>query len=179
MTEPKQTRPTKAFDDTIGGIIPLKWLDVVVFVVCVGWVGLALVVTLNEGSTTPYALLKGIHNHFGRFSLAVALGMFGIASYIGLWRSADVTPYFRRGTYVVFGMMVMQALLGATMWLMGGRSGEDVHILYGFGVVLSLPFFIFVEKTAEKRPAMGSYLWGFGLLAGVIVRSISTGAWVF
>jgi hypothetical protein len=41
--------------------------------------------------------------------------------------------------------------------------------------VLTLPFFIFVETTAKKRPAMGSYIWGFALLVGVVLRSIATG----
>jgi hypothetical protein len=51
-----------------------------------------------------------------------------------------------------------------------------VHLIYGLAAVLALPFFIFVEVTAKKRPAMGSYIWGFAILAGVLIRSIMTGA---
>jgi hypothetical protein len=59
---------------------------------------------------------------------------------------------------------------------MNGRPYEEVHLVYGVGAVLALPFFIFVEVTAKKRPSMGSYMWGFALLAGIIIRTISTGA---
>ena len=44
------------------------------------------------------------------------------------------------------------------------------------GAVLALPFFIFVEVTAKKRPAMGSYMWGFAVLAGILIRGILTGS---
>jgi hypothetical protein len=44
------------------------------------------------------------------------------------------------------------------------------------GALLSLPFFIFVETTAKKRPAMGSYIWAFTLMIAIFVRSIMTGA---
>src|SRR5690606_38893600 len=95
---------------------------------------------------------------------------------IGIVRKGDVTPWFRRGTFVVVGTMLIQALIGAVMMFgMGIEPGAPEHVIYGVGTVLALPFFIFVETTAKKRPAMGSYIWGFTLLLGVIVRSISTG----
>lgn len=175
MSDARQTRNIRPFNDKLG-IIPLGALDWAVLWLCLGWIALILAQWLAQSQTpTLYGMLREVHNHFGRFALLIALLMFGVSCYIGLLRSADVTPYFRRGTYVILGMMLMQAGLGAMMWLMGGRSGEDVHILYGLGAVLALPFFIFVERTAEKRPAMGSYMWGFALLAGVITRCLATG----
>jgi len=176
MGEARQTRQVRPFNDKLG-IIPLRLLDWAVLWICLGWIALILFQWLASGTPfTVYGLLREVHNHFGRFALLIALLMFGVSCYIGLLRSADVTPYFRRGTYVIFGMVLMQAGLGVLMMLLGGRSGEEVHILYGLGAVLALPFFIFVETTAEKRPAMGSYMWGFALLAGVITRCLATGA---
>jgi len=72
--------------------------------------------------------------------------------------------------------MAFQALIGLIMYAIGLRPHEEVHLIYGLGSVLALPFFIFVEVTARKRPAMGSYIWGFAVLAGVLIRSILTGA---
>jgi heme A synthase len=122
-----------------------------------------------------YPLLRDLHFYISRAGFVIALVMVGIAVYIGLIRHGDVTPVFRRATYAVFGLMLLEALIGLGMYLMGGRPGQDVHIIYGLGTVLALPFFIFVETTAQKRPAMGSYIWGFALLAGILIRSIATG----
>jgi hypothetical protein len=86
-----------------------------------------------------------------------------------------VTAHYRRAVYTVAGVMLAQSLLGLVMYIMGGRPYQDVHLIYGLGAVLALPFFIFVEVTAKKRPAMGSYMWGFAVLAGILVRGIMTG----
>ncbi|MBL8131383.1 MAG: hypothetical protein JNL42_05965 [Anaerolineae bacterium] len=123
-----------------------------------------------------YPSLKEIHFVFSRAGLILGLAMFAIAIIIGLIRHRDVTPWFRRGVYGMTGFVALEALLGLIMYAAGGRPFEEVHLIYGLGALLSLPFFIFVETTATKRPAMGSYIWGFALLAAIFLRSIMTGA---
>lgn len=122
-----------------------------------------------------YIILRDLHFQLSRLGLVIAASMAALAAYIGIRRKGDVTPLFRAATYIVVGLMVLQSFVGALMFLQGGRPLEDVHFIYGMASVLALPFFIFVEVTAKKRPAMGSYIWGFSLLAGVIIRSIMTG----
>lgn len=123
-----------------------------------------------------YPFLRESHFWLSRASLGIALVMLAFAVYIGIFRKGDVTPIFRRATYAVFALMLVEALIGVALYAMGFRPAQEVHLIYGAGTVLALPFFIFVETTARKRPAMGSYIWGFALLMGVIVRSIGTGA---
>lgn len=156
----------------------MRWLDRLLLVVIVGFV---LLVVIDTFTSVPnpwlYLFLFRVHDQLARLGLALALVMLALAVYIGIIRKGDVTPIFRRATYIIFGTMLVQALIGAAMYLFfSGRPAEEVHLIYGAGVVLALPFFIFVETTAQKRPAMGSYIWGFTLLAGIIVRSIMTGA---
>src|SRR5688572_1697638 len=115
-----------------------------------------------------YSLLLDLHYWMGRIGLVVALVMLVAAVYIGLIRHGDVTQAFRRETYAVFGFIAFEALIGLAMYQLGGRPGQDVHLIYGMGATLSLPFFIYVERTARKRPAMGSYIWGFALLMGIV-----------
>lgn len=123
-----------------------------------------------------YIIIHDLHYQLARLGLVVALAMVGIAVTIGIVRKGDVTPWFRSATYVIVGTMLLQSLIGLLMLTQQARPAEDVHLIYGMAAVLALPFFIFVETTAKKRPAMGSYIWGFALLAGVIIRSIMTGA---
>lgn len=134
------------------------------------WIALGLIIASDD-----YEFLRTVHYWVSRVGLAVATVMLGISVYIGLIKHGDVTPWFRRVTYTIMAFMTTQGLIGGIMWLAGGRPGEEVHLIYGYGVVLSLPFFVFVEVTAKKRPAMGSYIWGFTMLAAIIVRTISTG----
>ncbi|MCB9454311.1 MAG: hypothetical protein H6672_22990 [Anaerolineaceae bacterium] len=121
--------------------------------------------------------LRGVHYWLSRLGLGAALLMFLSAFFIGVIRGGDVTPRFRKLVYAVAGLMVVQSVIGAVMYFfLSTRPGEEVHLIYGLGMMLALPFFIFVEKTAEKRPAMGSYLWGFAVLMGIILRGMMTGA---
>lgn len=122
-----------------------------------------------------YPLLLSLHYWISRIGLAVALLMFATGFFIAILQHGDVTRYYRRAVYTVAGVMLAQSLLGLLMYATGARPAEEVHLIYGMGSVLALPFFIFVEVTAKKRPAMGSYLWGFAVLAGILIRSIMTG----
>ncbi len=123
-----------------------------------------------------YDLLHTAHYWLSRAGIAAGLIMLLIAITIGLIRHGDVTQWFRRGVYAMIGFMGVEFLIGLAMYLSGGRPYEDVHLVYGLGALLALPFFVFVETTARKRPAMGSYIWGFALLIGIIMRGIMTGA---
>ncbi|MCC6804948.1 MAG: hypothetical protein IT319_18850 [Anaerolineae bacterium] len=106
--------------------------------------------------TELYPLLHTLHYWLSRAGIVVGLVMLVIAIYIGLIRHGDVTKWFRLGAYAVTAFIGVEFLLGLTMYASGGRPHEDVHLIYGVGALLSLPFFIFVETTAKKRPAMGS-----------------------
>lgn len=175
--QPKQTRPIAEFNDRIG-FIPVKQLDRVLIGVTILFLLAVIINTFVQvNSPSLYLIMKQLHYHISRYALFIALLMFGIAIFIGLFKHADVTPYYRRGTYAVWGLMIFTSLVGSYMYfIVGTRPDEDVHVIYGVAAILALPFFIFVEKTAEKRPAMGSYMWAFFLLMGMIVRSISTGS---
>lgn len=123
-----------------------------------------------------YPLLHELHFHFSRAGLIIGLVMLGVGIYIGLIRHGDVTRTFRYGVYAMIGFMALQSLVGLAIYSIGVRPYDEVHLIYGLGALLSLPFFVYVETTAKKRPAMGSYIWGFGLMVAIMVRLFMTGA---
>ncbi|MBE2267185.1 MAG: hypothetical protein IAE80_03075 [Anaerolinea sp.] len=128
-------------------------------------------------SVELYLFLRQAHYFVSRAGLVVGLIGLAAAVYIGLIRHGDVTPVFRRAVYAVVALIALEAGMGALMYFgINARPHEEVHLIYGIAALLALPFFIFVEKTATKRPAMGSYIWGFGLMAAILLRSIMTGA---
>ena len=120
--------------------------------------------------------LRDAHYWLSRVGLVIGLIMLAIAIFIGLIRHGDVTVLFRRATYAIVVFIGVECLLGLAMYIIGVRPYEEVHLIYGAGALLALPFFIFVETTAKKRPAMGSYIWAFALMVAIFVRSIMTGA---
>jgi heme A synthase len=126
--------------------------------------------------TALLPFLIASHYWISRIGLAAAVAMFVLGVFIGVIRKRDVTRWYRLATYLIAGTMAYQALAGLLMYALGLRPHEEVHLIYGLGSMLALPFFIFVEVTATKRPAMGSYIWGFAVLAGILIRSILTGA---
>jgi hypothetical protein len=102
--------------------------------------------------------------------------MFGLGVYIGVVQKRDVTALFRRTVFFIAGTMVVQVILGVVLWYgVNARPNAEVHWIYGVGTAAALPFFAFIEMTAQKRPSMGSYIWGFGMLVAVGFRSILTG----
>ena len=123
-----------------------------------------------------FPILVQAHHWMGWAALIAGLILGVVALYAGVVRHRDATPQFRRGVYAVFGLVLVQAGLGSLLYVLGGRPLEQVHLIYGIGAVLALPFFMFVERTAQKRPAMSSYIWGGFLLAGIALRAIMTGA---
>lgn len=126
-----------------------------------------------------YLVLRQMHYWISRAGLVIAAVMLIAAVYIGVIRKGDVTTAFRFTAYAITALMLLEVLIGAAMYfhpLIQARPYDEVHLIYGMGALLALPFFIYVETTARKRPAMGSYIWGFAMLAAILVRSIMTGA---
>jgi hypothetical protein len=165
----RQGTPDNPFDLRFG--LP----DGLVLVGTVLFLAVVLIYEYGQAGGSTYLMLKSLHFHLSRYGLGMALAMLVLAFVLGIIRKDDVTPWFRRGTYVVFGSMVIQTISGFIMLAMGGVPGAPEHVFYGVGTMLCLPFFIFVEVTASKRPSMGSYIWGFFLMVGVIVRCFGTG----
>lgn len=123
-----------------------------------------------------YNLLKQAHHGLAWTLVYVGLLFVGMAFHISVIQRRDVTPLFRRTLYVLMGMVALQGLLGIALYVgVGVRPTGEAHWIYGLGTFLALPFFAYIESTAEKRPSMGSYVWGLAMLVAVGFRSILTG----
>ena len=126
--------------------------------------------------TPIYPYLHIAHHILAWSSIYIGLLMFVIGVYIGIVQKRDVTVLFRRTVYVIAATIFVQGGIGLLMWYgVGVRPVAEAHWIYGMGTAAALPFFAFIEITAQKRPSMGSYIWGFGMLVAVGFRSILTG----
>ena len=139
------------------------------------FVAFILWVNLNVALEPRYDEIRQMHRWLSRGMVVTAIIMLLVAVDIGLIRRADVTPWFRQMAFTILAFVTAQGMLGVTMWALGGQPGKEVHLIYGFAAVLALPFFMFVEMTSPKRPAMGSYIWGFAMLTAITIRCLMTG----
>lgn len=173
----KQLAPIEQKGDQHPFALKLTFPDAVLALLSLGFLAICVIALwLDNGQPDNYSLLRYLHFQLSRYGLGMGIIMLIASVYIGIVRKGDVTPWFRRGTYVILASMVLQGVIGATMMYgYGVPAGKPEHLIYGIGTMLALPFFIYVEVTAQKRPSMGSYIWGFALFSGVIIRAISTG----
>lgn len=168
----KQGEPEKPFE------LKVTLIDGILLAATVIFIAVSVIdAAQRAGEFNAYLVTRSLHYQISRYSLIVALVMAVFAVVLGVVRKDDVMPWFRRGAYVVVGSLLLQAVLGFILMMgFGTQPYQPEHIVYGLAAAACLPFFVFVETTAKKRPAMGSYIWGFILLMGIIVRAIGTGA---
>lgn len=105
---------------------------------------------------------------------------FLLAGLWGLWRA------FRRqgvdggylGTLVIGeGLYVVQALLGAAIWLTTNDlrpAREWQHILYGVFAIVFLPFLFTYLRGEDSNRAQWVYALGTLFLFGIALRAIGT-----
>jgi hypothetical protein len=99
---------------------------------------------------------------------------------IGLWglflgiRKSPLTPSYRGALIIGVVLGGVQALVGLTLVLSGGRPVDNLHFLYGASVILTLPLVMsYIVDKKFSRPL------AFGLaslfMAGLAIRAITTG----
>jgi CDP-diglyceride synthetase len=71
-------------------------------------------------------------------------------------------------------LILVQGALGAYLWIIGLRPARNIHVLYGIVAALAIPLIFFYTKGREERPEMLMYAVGFLILAGLLLRAMST-----
>lgn len=118
--------------------------------------------------------LPELHARLGN-SLALfmlALGIWALALYL---LKREVSPGFMGALLIGETLALVQATVGAFLWVTAGSPGRWVHILYGVLTVILIPFVYFrTEGRTTRREALI-----YGLLClflfGVSLRAASTG----
>jgi 4-hydroxybenzoate polyprenyltransferase len=102
-----------------------------------------------------------------------AVGLWGILSFA----RGQVLNGSIAGALVIGQLLVMlQALLGAALYLDGFRASTVVHYLYGITAVLVTPFVWSYVKERHPRQALFFYSIAALFIAGLAIRGITTGS---
>lgn len=102
-----------------------------------------------------------------------AVGFWGIFSYVrGESLGGSIAGAFAIGQAIV----VVQALLGAALYLDGARAPSVVHYLYGVTAMLVLPFAWSYARDRAPRPSLLIYSLLALFIAGLAIRGMTTGS---
>ncbi len=100
---------------------------------------------------------------------------------VGVWalvnyaRGKGLAPSFWGALVIGEIVLALQALLGATLYIQGGRPPRIIHYLYGLLVLLVWPgVFAFTEGRSTRQEALYYGLASL-FLFGLALRAISTG----
>ncbi len=117
--------------------------------------------------------LVDIHSRLANTALYYAI----ILALWGLWRvirKQGVGSNYWGALLIGEILIIVQSLLGAYLWLSGGRPGRSIHILYGIVAAIIIPGIYAYTKGDQDRRVM--LIYGVALLAmvGIIIRAIMT-----
>ncbi|HEX5396827.1 MAG TPA: hypothetical protein VFX74_07000 [Candidatus Limnocylindria bacterium] len=103
---------------------------------------------------------------------AAAVFVIGAGSAGWLDRSHSLV---RRAAWVLVGVLVIQVLIGAILYLGGSRPAEGLHLLYGVAILLALPFASSFASEAPPRSYSGVLAVGGLVILLLAWRLLSTG----
>ena len=114
------------------------------------------------------------HSYGARVLLifAVVLGMWGSVSY---FRDRALSGGFRSSYLIMWGLTVLQGLLGVGGFALGNRPGELLHIVYGIFAVIFLPgAYLYSHGGSQRRETviMAGAAW---VVSIAYLRGIATG----
>ena len=102
-----------------------------------------------------------------------AVGFWALYSYV---RGESLGGSVAGALAIGQALVVVQALLGAALYLGGGRATTFVHYLYGVTAILMLPFAW--SYMRERAPRQGLLIYALLALfiGGLAIRGMTTGS---
>ena len=100
------------------------------------------------------------------------LGTWGVLSYLrGGSLSGNIAGTFLIGQ----GLVALQVIAGAAIYIGGHRPSNSIHILYGVTAILVLPFAWSYLRDRNQRQALMIYSLLALFIVGLAIRGMATG----
>jgi hypothetical protein len=119
-------------------------------------------------------MLTGLHGTLG-FLILVAGLLFALVGGITAWLGRGGDAWVVRLRLVLEGILVVQVLVGAVVFISGARPTEWLHFVYGVAILAVIPLATTFASEAPPRARSGVLA-----VAGVVIlllawRLLSTG----
>lgn len=101
-----------------------------------------------------------------------AVGLWGLLTVV---RGGGVSGSIAGALVIGQGLIVIQVLAGAALWLWGFRPADGTHVLYGLTAILVLPFAWSFMRDRDQRQALLLYSLLALFIVGLAIRGMTTG----
>jgi hypothetical protein len=102
----------------------------------------------------------------------VAVGVWGLLSFL---RGGAVSGSLAGALIIGQGLILVQSIAGAILYLGNAHRPSSVHYLYGVTAVLILPFAWSYLRVRDQRQALLFYSLVMLFIAGLAIRGMATG----
>jgi hypothetical protein len=108
-------------------------------------------------------------------AIVLYYGLVGVWGVVLAVRKSEFSSAYRGALVIGVVLGVVQAAVGLVLLVSGYRPANDLHLLYGASVIVTLPLVgSYIADKKFSRP------WAYGLaslfMAGLAIRAITTGA---
>lgn len=109
-------------------------------------------------------------------SIIMYLLLIGLWGLVGYFRGFGLSPNYRGALVIGEVVLLVQAVLGVTLLLMGGAPRDGLHFLYGVAAFLGLPLAYSYVRGRDPRSALLVYsltaLFVFGLALRATITAL-------
>jgi hypothetical protein len=107
-------------------------------------------------------------------SIWLYLLLVGLWGLVGYFRRMPLTPSFKGAVIISEVVLLVQALIGLILVLLGFAPRDAMHYLYGVGAPLGLPLAYTYARGREDRQAMLYYGLAALFVMGLSLRAMTT-----
>ena len=119
-------------------------------------------------------LLADIHARLANTAILYFL-IVSIWGWVRYFRKQGVDSTYWGMLAIAEILVVVQALLGGYLWIVGLRPGRTLHLLYGIVVLLMIPGAYIYTHGQDERPEIMIYGMVTIVAVGLIMRAMVTG----
>lgn len=117
--------------------------------------------------------MQYLHHLLGT-AILVAAAVYLVVALVGAWLDRWHAGIARSGAALT-GLLAIQAVIGAVVYLSGVRPADGLHLLYGVVIIGVLPLAATFASEAPPRPRTGVAAAGGALVLLLAWRLLSTG----
>jgi heme A synthase len=115
-----------------------------------------------------------LHATLGIVVMAAAL-LFVVLAAASAWLLQRGYAQIDRLRLIMEGLLIVQVVVGAIVFISGSRPGEWLHLVYGIAILAALPLAASFASEAPPRPRTGVFAVGGLVILLLAWRLLSTG----
>ena len=118
-------------------------------------------------------LISDIHARIGNMALLYFL-IVSLWGFYRFFRKQGIDSAFWGVLAIAEILVIVQALLGVSLWVAGDRPARSIHVLYGVVIPLLIPGAYLYTQGRGERAEILVYATATIITVGLIIRAVYT-----